>query len=550
MTTFFFRSFVAVILIVSSLSMSAAQAPAAVSPVVIEDFSVGTATTSGYLLGTSPANGSGSLASVPLSGGSPTPLTAPNYVSYVVSPAGDRVVFYGAPYGVTLPHPNDSSRYWSVPVAGGTPVMLSEPTYAYPPLMQSPRFSPDGRTLTYIESDPALYGGGTHVLKSRLVDGSAPAARLSPDSGIVAKWAISPDSRWVVIWIGDSYGAVIGASTERWSIENSRMVRVPLHGPNSSAVTLDSTPGARGIYGTQAFSPDGSHMIYVLDGSVWSVNLTNGTKVRLSPDGQSVDPEAAALLVNPANVAIWNTGPSSPVFATPVTGPAAASRNLSAGLPGPILSQVGRPPWKASPGGDYVVMRVNEGVYSVAVNDPAASPVLLADGGGQGLSFWVTSDRLVFRTTSHIYSIPLQGPTGVESTVLVPISANLAANPISPDGSTIVGAMFREQTWDVFSVPVTGPSQNARNESYGSSQLNLIAADYWFFAPNSKHLVARDATMNTAYVFSIGSGPRTLRLSTDCSAEGSGLTVTPTPEQIHHLFLPSVGRCILTSSSP
>lgn len=523
-------------------------APASAYPITFSDFAAAKATSTGYLVGIASPTGEALLASAPLGGGPLTPLTAPHFISYVVSPTGDRVVFYGAPYGVTLSNPTDASRYWSVSIAGGTAIMLSEPTYAYPPIMQSPKFSGDGQTLVYVESDPALVGGGDRVLKSRLVNAGSPAARLSPDSGIVAKWAISPDNQWVVMWIGDSYGFVGGSSSERWTIQNSRVMRVALHGPSSGAVTLDSTPGATGTFGTHAFSPDGSHMIYVLNGAVWSTDLNTGAKAKLSPDGQLVDPAAAALLVNAANIAIWNTGTTGPVFATPVTGPSSASRNLSAGLPGPLYSQLSQPVWKASPGGDYVVMRVNDAVYSVAVNAPGGLPVLLADGGSQGIIDWIAANRLVYMTGQIAYSIPLQGPTGAQTTLQAQwVTSDIL---ISPDGSTIAGAMYPNTTREVFSVPVAGPSQSARNESYGATSLNLAATFYWFFAPDSQHLIALNDSRTTTHVFTLGTGPITQRLSTDCSATPDGIVVTPDPSQVHQLFLTSVGRCILTASSP
>lgn len=548
MNRWMLRVVVGLFAVALTLGTRAQGAPAASGPVVLPNFVAISGTADGqHLFGRLPgALGGEPLGTVPILGGAFVPLVEPTVTRYQVSPTLDWVVFQGTPVGNPNPVYEDSFRYWSVPILGGTPVPLSEPTMSIDYPSAPWKFSSDGQRLTYLE--PKALMMNPDVLKARRVDGSGPAVVLSPDTGRVMQWAISPNNQWVVMWVGDSATSEINTRRAKWSIVNSRLMAVPLVGPKSSTVTLDSTPGATGVYAGYAFSPDGTRLVYSLNGAVWSVDLSSGSKTRLSPLGFAFNDDYSHIQVtSDSSRAIWDAGLTGPVFSTPVTGPDGASVNLSAALPGPIYNSGLEWSWQAPSSGTYVVMRTGNSVFSVPATGSGAA-VLLTDGGSNGVGYQLTADRLLFWSGAGVYSIPLSASKGSEVQVLARAGGD--GYLISPDGAVVVGQLSRSPRLDVFSVPITGPSQMARNESYAMAAVGLGQFYTWQITPDSRYIVIPDVNFTLTHVFTIGSGPLTMRLSSDCNSAGNGETAVPAPTQTHQLFLASVGRCILTSSSP
>lgn len=259
---------------------------------------------------------------IPVQGGVRVPLAEGNNVASpglsfpsLLTPDGQYVVYFA-----TVSPSGEERHYYSVPITGGIPVQLDVDSLPGTPSF-NPRFSPDGRYITYIQNQEDFQD---NLLVAVPITGGSHAI-LNP-TGVrpTDDYQFSPDGNRVILegLVTDQPGPM---SYQLYSATLDGSERVPL-----SEITSGNTPFA--------ITPDSSAVLYanLTDGGsptatsqLNRVAITGGTAIplhtipgfvvtqlKLSPNGA----QAAYTLVNAAP-----TLPDTSLYAVATDGSAPAT---------------------------------------------------------------------------------------------------------------------------------------------------------------------------------------------------------------------------------
>lgn len=206
---------------------------------------------------------------------------------------------------------------WALRAEGGTPIPLTRDEF----LDSDPAWSPDGRFLVYTSDR-----GGTMDLWVKEIEASLGSSdrRLTDAPGAEVGPAWSPDGRTVAYLDERSHLYVVAAeggaprriqSLDRecglpsWS-PDSRRLALAVHEPVSTRFreganrigivivetgemeVLEIPEKSIGVRDGQgpAWSPDGSHMAFALDGGLWTLPVSTGGKPTAEPRRVSTEP--------------------------------------------------------------------------------------------------------------------------------------------------------------------------------------------------------------------------------------------------------------------
>jgi Tol biopolymer transport system component len=212
-----------------------------------------------------PADG-GEVKRIPLRG--PQPLS-PSYPTggLSVSPDGRSVLFRGH---FTGPDADGLTHIFMVPTDGGDVTELTTGVY----WAQNPCWSPDGSSIAFIGYEKREGGKRLPNIFAMPLGGQARRLTSFADKVVNARIAWSPSGEHIAFYSEDEKVKLAPASG----------------GPVK--VLVDGVTGYRRHAGL-AWSPDGAELAYTVDGRIWQVSLTSGSREELETELDAVHTQIA-----------------------------------------------------------------------------------------------------------------------------------------------------------------------------------------------------------------------------------------------------------------
>ncbi len=337
---------------------------------------------------------------------------------FTISPDSRRVICTATGRG------EEARELYSVPIGGppGAAVRLSRPIPRDSRLGQF-QVTPDGTKVVF---EVAQMESGTFSIDevySVPLEGPAEAAvrlnpSLDPSLRIRSEGQIMADGKWVVYQlaaIDAHFGSLYG---------------FPLAGPPEAAVRLDCPGDGLGASSFFTLAPDSERLVYMTgeiarqnDEGVWfryrlmsaPLRAPDGVCTRLSPDDLEIG--GGSLAISPdSSLVVYTAGnrsvpEASPLYLSPITGPAEATRDLFGGM----ASAGGVQRFQFTPDGDRVVFvadpEINQTheLYSVEIGQtkvgflPSAATVA-EERGGATLTVALSAPTLLPVTVDYAVS--------------------------------------------------------------------------------------------------------------------------------------------------
>jgi Tol biopolymer transport system component len=445
--------------------------------------------------------------------------------------------------------------------AGLLNIKLSDPLQPHTQLGNI-QISPNGQYALFVAD---IITEDAFELYSVPIDGSEAPTLLSgglmPAGAEVEAYYITPDSSRVV-YIADQDSADV---MELYSVSITGGPITKLNPPiTASDGEVDS--------GTATFSPDGSRVVFLAEWQtnniyeLFSVPVAGGTPVRLNGDlpmngnlaGFEITPDGSSVVYLASQDSAWEYE----LYIVPLTG------GDSVKLNDPLVAGGNVWTMKLSPDGSHVVYTAVQDVanqweiFSVALTDPPAAPVKLNPPLGVNSdviydNFRISPDgnRVVYLADQLLndvylfYSVPIEGGTAVQLTNLVsgaPVLGGAHTFEISPDSSRLVFRSKLADTFELFSVPLTGGPVTKLNGPIIPESGDVLEFQ---ISPNSSRVVylaiQQVANSRELYSVPIGGGPAD-KLNSALPASGNVLVfqisensqrvVYIADQQIHNMY--------------
>jgi len=283
------------------------------------------------------------------------------------------------------------------------------------------QISPNGQFVVY-EAGPLR-----HIYSVPISGGTPVQLNLPPEPPFqVGLYAISPDSQWVIYTLPPQSGQGFTTPTE--------LFRVPIAGPASASVKLNSSLVSGGSVLSFSVSPDGGRVVYRADAEadgrfeLYSVPLDgSAAPIKLNPQLATggnvlpffrITPDSSRVVY----LADQDVDEQVELYSTPIAGPATSAIKLNGSLTPNGDVGFGTSYFVISPDSARVVYQADQDtdemfeLYSVpTAGGQAPSKLNVALGADQDVSpnsFSISpnSQRVVYLVAGVPYAVPIDGP--------------------------------------------------------------------------------------------------------------------------------------------